>query len=535
MNFSQWMQAHRRSILFVLTLLAIGGAIMAFKLPTSLFPNVDFPRVLITLDAGDRPAEQMSMLVTTPVEEAVRRVPGVKDVHSTSSRGNAEVSVNFDWGLDMPRAALETSAAIAQILPTLPAGTQMTVQRMDPTKFPIIAYSLTSKTQSLSALYELAQYQLRPVLSAVPGVAQVQVGGGAKEEYRVTVDPVRLSAYKLSLADVSRMVASNNVISAAGRLEDHYKLYLVIANTALKSLEDIRKTVISSGPGGIVHLGDVAQIDRNTEPQWVRVTADGQDAVLLNIYQQPGSNSVAIARDIRAKLTQFGPRLPKDVRLANWYDQSELVTESAVSVGEAILIGVLLAACVLFAFLRNWKITAIAMALVPVVLAATIVPLNALNMGFNIMTLGGMAAAVGLVIDDAIVMIEHIIRRLREGGSAAFHGKVMSAALEFTRPLAGSSAATLVIFIPLAFLDGVTGAFFKALSITMASALLISFLITWLAVPILCDHWLTSRDAEHEEGGRLTDWFHRHYGRLMQLLLGKPWWLLVGILPLAVA
>ena len=204
-------------------------------------------------------------------------------------------------------------------------------------------------------------------------------------------------------------------------------------------------------------------------PQWMRVTADGQDAVLVNVYQQPGANSVAIAKAIRAKLADFQQQMPPGVHLANWYDQSELVIASATSVRDAIMIGVVLAALTLFVFLRNWKITAIAVALVPVVLAATILLLDVFGMSFNIMTLGGMAAAVGLIIDDAIVMIEHIVRRMREGGARAFHGRVMAAALEFTRPLAGSSAATLIIFVPLAFLSGVTGAFFKALSLTMAA------------------------------------------------------------------
>jgi CzcA family heavy metal efflux pump len=534
MNFGQWMQAHRRSLLFVIALSAIAGALTAFRLPISLFPNVAFPRAVVSLDAGDRPAEQMTTLVTMPVEEALRRVPNVRDVESKTSRGAAEISINFDWGTDMAQATLQAQSAIGEILGTLPQGTSMQVRRMDPTVFPVLAYSLTSKQQTLSALHDLAQFQMRPLLSSVEGVARVDVTGGAEDEFEVAIDPARLAAYKLSLADVSKAVGASNVLMANGRIEDHYKLYLVIANTTITRIDELKNVVVQTNGTTQVRLGEVATVQKGVVPQWMRVTADGQDAVLVNIYQQPGANSVAMAKAIRAKLADFQHQMPAGVHLSNWYDQSELVIASATSVRDAIMIGVVLAAFTLFAFLRSWKITAIAVALVPVVMAATILLLDVFGMGFNIMTLGGMAAAVGLVIDDAIVMIEHIVRRMREGGAKAFHGRVMSAALEFTRPLAGSSAATLIIFVPLAFLSGVTGAFFKALSVTMASALFISFLVTWLAVPILCDRWLKPRDAEEHRETRLAAWMNKGYGSLVERVSARPWLVLVGLVPLAV-
>ncbi|HVT14639.1 MAG TPA: efflux RND transporter permease subunit [Thermoanaerobaculia bacterium] len=533
MSGNGWVQAHRRSILFLMVALAVTGVVAALKLPVSLFPTVDFPRVVVSLDAGDRPAEQMEMQVTRPVETAVRRVPGVVDVRSITSRGAADISINFNWGLDMASATLQVSAAITQIMTQLPAGTQVLTRRMDPTVFPIIAYSLTSATTPLTQLRDLADYQLRPLLSSVAGVAQVQVMGGAVEEYRVSVDPLRLQAYGLGLDDVAKALSGANVLSAVGKLEDHYKLYLVISDTRLQNVEQIGRTILKTGANGIVELEDVATVEPSTEPQWIRVTADGKDAVLFSVYQQPGSNSVQIATDVKAKLDAFKPQLPAGVAVANWYDQSQLVTASAASVRDAIMIGVVLAAIVLLIFLRNWKITLIAIAVVPTVLASTVVLLSVLGMSFNIMTLGGMAAAVGLIIDDAIVMIEHIVRRLR---GAAVHTKeqVMLAAREFRRPLVGSSASTLVIFAPLAFLSGVTGAFFKALSITMAAGLFISFLITWLAVPILADRLLGEKDAQQKEGGRPTLWFHARYAGLLGHLLRRPALLLLGLAPLLI-
>jgi CzcA family heavy metal efflux pump len=534
MNFGQWMQMHRRSLLFVIALLAIAGALTAFRLPISLFPNVAFPRAVVSLDAGDRPAEQMATLVTMPVEEALRRVPNVRDVESKTSRGSAEISINFDWGTDMAQATLQAQSAISEILASLPPGTSMQVRRMDPTVFPVLAYSLTSQQQSLSALHDLAQFQMRPLLSSVEGVARVEVTGGAQDEFEVAIDPARLAAYKLSLADVSRAVGASNVLMATGRIEDHYKLYLVVADSTVTHIDELKNVVVSTSGANQLRLGDIAGVTQGVVPQWMRVTADGKDAVLINIFQQPGANSVAMAKAIHAKLADFQKQMPPGVRLANWYDQSELVIASATSVRDAIMIGVVLAALTLFAFLRNWKITAIAVALVPVVMAATILLLDVFGMGFNIMTLGGMAAAVGLVIDDAIVMIEHIVRRMREAGAHAFHGRVMSAALEFTRPLAGSSAATLIIFVPLAFLSGVTGAFFKALSVTMASALFISFLVTWLAVPILCDRWLKAKDAEEHHETRFAVWMNRRYAALVQTVSARPILVLIGVIPLIV-
>ncbi len=532
-SFSLWTQAHRRSILFFVFILALSGAIIAFKLPVALFPNVDFPRVVVSLDAGDRAAELMELQVTRPVEEAVRAVPGVNSVRSTSSRGSAEISINFGWGADMVSAMLQVESAVNRALPKLPAGTVFRVRRMDPTVFPVLAYSLTSDNHSLVELHDIAQYKLLPLLSGVKGASRVQVTGGNTEEYRVTVDPARLQSYGLMLGDVAQALSAANVVNAVGRTEDHYKLYLTMSDTRLAGLAQIRHTILRSGSNGIVRLEEVATVQRDTVPQWIRVTADGRDAVLINVYQQPGGNTVQIDNDIKAKLASFKRQLPKDVHISAWYDQSELILASAASVRDAIIIGVALGAIILFLFLRNVRITLIAVVVVPAVLAATILVLYAMKMSFNIMTLGGMAAAVGLIIDDVIVMVEHIMRRLRGGGDD-HRGRVMAAAREFVHPLSGSSLATIVIFLPLAFLSGVTGAFFKALSLTMASALIISYLVTFLAIPILADHMLGEKEAQQKEGGALTDRFHHIYDRVMRRVLRQPVLILAGILPLLV-
>ncbi len=534
MNLTAWMQAHRTSVLWLLGLLVLGGLAAAFSLPVALFPHADFPRIVINLDSGDRPAERMAIEVTVPIEEAVRSVPGLRSIRSTTSRGSCDISVNFDWGADMVAAMLQVESAINRVLRSLPPGTTFDVRRMDPTVFPSLAYSLTSDQISAVKLRDVAYYQLRPLLSTVPGVAKIRVQGGREAEYHVLVDPARLEAHGLSLSDVSKALSSANTVNAVGRLEDHDKLYLAIVDNRLDDSDSIRATVLQKSAAGILRVGDIASVELATVPNWTRVTADGRDAVILEVYQQPDGNTVQIARDVREKMAGFAGHLPPGLKIANWYDQSELILGAASSVRDAVFIGIFLAGGVLLLFLRNGKVTLIAMVCVPAVLAATVLLLKLIHSSFNIMTLGGMAAAVGLIIDDAIVMVEHVIRRLR-GRTGAHAGVVWSAAAEFTRPLVASSLSTIIIFAPLAFLSGVTGAFFKALSVTMAASLLVSFLVAWLAVPIMADHLLTEHDAAQEEGGRATEAVHRWYASLLRRLLARPALVLLGIIPLLVA
>ncbi len=533
MDTAHWAADHRRSILFLVTIVALAGLAAGLKLPVALFPQVYFPRVVVSLEAGDRPADRMVIAVTRPLEQAVRSVPGVVGLRSTTSRGSAELSINFGWGNDMIAATLQVESAINQVLPELPAGTRFLVRRMDPTVFPVAAYSLTSDSQSLVQLYDLAKYQLVPLLSSIDGVAKVVVMGGEQAEYRVEIDPEKLAAYGLTFSDVANSVSASNVLQAVGRLEDHYKLYLILSDTRIRSLQTIEETVLRSGANGLVRLDDIARVYPTTAPQWLRVTADGHNAVLFQVYQQPGGNTVQIVDGVRQRLESYRDKLPEGVNISNWYDQSQLITASARSVRDAIAIGVVLAAIVLWLFLRSLKITLVAILVVPSVLASTLLLLNVLHMSFNMMTLGGMAAAVGLIVDDAIVMIEHIIRRLRQR-SHNLALTIREAAIEFTPPLVGSSAATIIIFAPLAFLSGVTGAFFKALSLTMASSLFISFLLAWLAVPLLAEHLLTEKDAAREDTGPLFKKLQQCYQRLMQRLVKTPWLILAGIVPLLV-
>jgi CzcA family heavy metal efflux pump len=531
MSFAECIGSHRRSIIFALAALLAAGLFAAISLPVSLFPQVSFPRIRINIDSGDRPAEQMVLSVTQPLEEQLRRVPGVREVRSTSSRGSAEIDVQFDWGGDMVSSTLLVDSAIAQALPSLPQGTSYQVRRMDPTVFPIIAYGLTSDTQSATALYDFAQYSLVPKLSSINGVARVEVVGGARQEYQVFVDPRRLATYGLSLDDVAKGLTAANVLSAVGRIEDHEKLYLLVSSNSLATLDDVRNVVVGSSGPGVVKVGDVAETIDGISPQWTRVVADGGASVLFDVFEQPGGNVVQIAGAVRNTLAGMQNQFPPGTTLSNWYDQSVLVTQSAGSVRDAIMIGLGLAALVLFGFLRSWRTTIVALIVVPTVLAGTVLVLDLLGESFDIMTLGGLAAAIGLVIDDVIVMIEHVVRRAgadREEAEGHERVGVLAAAREFLPPLTGSSMATVIVFAPLALLSGVSGAFFKALSITMASALIISYLLTAFAVPVLAEKFIdfrTWRDPAAGRRGRLEHW---HDGALDRL--AKHPWIIGAIL-----
>ena len=534
MSFVGFLERHARSLLVVALALAIAGAVSAISLPVGLFPQVSFPRVVVQLDAGSRPADQMALLVTRPVEEAIRAVPGVRGVRSQTTRGSAQVAVDFGWGRDMVAGTLLIDAAIAPVVAALPAGTSYAVRRMDPTVFPIISYALLSDDTPPVALYDFVKYQIVPLLSSVDGLAKVDVQGGEQAEVQVAADPHRLAAHGLSMSDLTAALAASNVVQAVGQLQDRDKLFLVLASHPLARAQDVGAVVVRADASAIVRVRDVADVRSGVVPQWVRVVEDGKPAVLFNVFEQPDGNVVQIAAAVRARLA--GLALPPGVHLVNWYDQSDLVSQSAASVRDAVLIGLVLAGLVLIIFLRNWQVTLIALLVVPATVAAAVLVLTLLGMSFNIMTLGGIAAAVGLLIDDVIVMVEHIARRagaVRDDGRTAGTAAVIPAAREFMPPLTGSSLATLIVFLPLGFLSGVTGAFSKALSVTMAAALFISYLMAAFIVPVLArrtidfEHW-------HDPAAGRRGWFARHHGRLLDALFARPWMLAAGAVPLLV-
>jgi CzcA family heavy metal efflux pump len=520
---------HRRSLLALLTLAMVAGIVSGFALPVGLFPNTPFPRIAISIEAGDRPIDQMEAAVTRPVEQALRAVPGVTNLRSTTSRGAADIKLSFAWNSDMNLALQRTEGALQRAQASLPAGVRFALRRMDPTVFPVAAYSLTSDRIGPVALRRYADRTLTPLLTGIAGVARVDTIGGGLGEYRVEADPDVLRAFGLTLDDVTEALAGANVLEADGKIEDRGKLFLALTDSHLTSAEDIRNMAIRSVGGGVVRLGDVATVSLTGAPNWVRVTADGRDAVSLQIYQQPSGDTLRIVRDVAAVFAKAAATAPPGLKISPWYDQSELIKASAQGLSEAIAIGAILAALVLLVFLRDIGVTVVAVIVVPAVLALTTLALKLMDQSFNIMTLGGMAAAIGLIIDDAIVMIEHMERRAAQAPMGRALPAMRSAAVEFLRPLFGSSAATILIFLPLAFLTGVTGAFFKALSLTMAIALTASFLLAWLVVPILMERLYHAKRPAVKRQSR----FARGYGEALERMVRAPWIAAAVLIPLA--
>ncbi|WP_198350940.1 efflux RND transporter permease subunit [Flavisphingomonas formosensis] len=518
------MRRHSRSIWLSVFLVTLAGIVAATQLPVTLFPHIDYPRIVVSIDAGERDARQMAADITRPAEIALRAIPGVTGIRSTTSRGTAEVALSFDWGADMTVATLATQGALATIAPDLPAGTRFDVRRSDPTIFPVVGISLTSHSLDGVALRQLAELRLRPLLSTVPGVAGVDLLGGGAPEMEVEVDPARLQALGLTLADVATSVGTANTVSAVGRIEDRHRLYLALVDDRLATEADIAAIPIKAGTAsgvGVATLGQVASIRGSPAPAWTRVSSNGTKAVLVNIRQTQTADAVKLARDVNDRLK--GANLPASVKISIFYDQSELVTGAASAVRDAILLGAVLAGVVLFLFLRSWRLMVITAMLLPAVLAATCLALLALHMSFNMMTLGGMAAAVGLVVDDAVVMLEHLMRRLQEAEGEAKRPSMLGAAREMARPLFGSTMATIVVFLPLAFISGVTGGFFKALAATMVAALGVSLLYARYVLPLVADRWLTLKDAEAaDKAAAMTHAIAGRYARVGGWALGRP-------------
>jgi multidrug efflux pump subunit AcrB len=514
------LQRHRRSVWLAVVLLTLAGLGGAFGLPVTLFPHIDYPRVVVSINAGERDAEQMAAEITRPVEIALRATPGVTGIRSTTSRGTAEVAVSFAWGGDMVASTLGVQAALATVAQALPPGVTTTVRRSDPTIFPVLGLALTSTTTSAAGLRQLAELQLRPLLTTVPGVAGIDVLGASAPEIAVETDPARLAALGLTLDNVVTALKNSNTVAGVGRIESRHRLYLALVENRVATPAAIAAIPVKTGKtagAGLVTLGQVATVSRSVAPAYTRVTADGRDAVLVNIRQTPTADAVALVAAVDARMKAAG--LPRDVHIAPFYDQSELVRDAAISVRDAILIGAALAGVVLFIFLRSPRLMLITAVMLPAVLAAACLALYALGLSFNMMTLGGMAAAVGLVVDDAVVMFEHLMRRMQERAKLT----TLAAAAEMAKPLFGSTAATVVVFLPLAFISGVTGGFFKSLAITIAASLIVSLLYARYVIPLVAAGWLTAKDAEAaDKAEKMMGGMTRRYARAIDRAFDRP-------------
>jgi len=496
---------HSKIILFASFVLCLAGLNSARNMPASVFPETDFPRVVILVDNGVMPADEMMATITRPIEEAMNDIPGTVNIRSATGRGSAEINVFFTWRTDMVQAELYVLSRMSQIRSTLPDTAEYQTHRLTFMSFPIIGISLTSQTRNLTDLWEIANYDIKPRLLRIRGVARVDLVGGREPEYHVVVDPTKLAAHNLNVTQVNQALADTNLFTSAGMHEESRQLYLTLVDGRVKSAGEIGEIPVAWSGGAPVYVRDIATVEPGAAPQYNIVTADGVDAVLLNVRSQPDGNTVGIANALHQELHDLRNELPPDMRLAFFYDQSLFVREGVRSVWESIFFGLMLSVAVLFLFLRNLRTTFVAVLAIPATLLITLGAMSAAHMSFNLMTLGGIAAAIGLIIDDAIVVVEAIHAKINADYKPA--QAVHLAMREVGTALVGSTITPVVVFIPLAFLDGVPGVFFRALAMTMVCSLLVSLLLAVTMTPTLAAYILKphrqSSQEDEEQGGRV--------------------------------
>ncbi|MDB4872191.1 MAG: acriflavin resistance protein [Gemmatimonadales bacterium] len=480
--------AQRRFIYLVVGLLSVGGIYAALQLPSAIYPELAFPRILVVAEGSALDARQMVFTVTRPIEEAISIVPGVIRVRSRSIRGGAEIAITFADNADMIYALQQVQARVSQVRGQLPTDLTIDVERMTPSLFPIVSYNLEGGDPG--TLYDIARYQLRPLISRVPGVGRVDVQGSDIREVEVVADPARLASQRLTYDDLATAIQQSTNVAAVGRVAQDYRQYLIVSAMEAHTPEDIGAVVIGKG----LRVRDVATVTLGSVDHTVIISGDGKPAALLNITRQPGGNTLAIVDSIASLAASVRPSLPPGAVLKPVYDQGALVRDAMASVRDAMIIGAILAVIILLLFLHHARITAISASSIPLTLAISVFAMYLVGQTFNLMTLGAMAIAIGLVIDDSVVITENIVRHLRLNPNR--HEAIRQAVHELIWPVTTSTLTTVVVFLPLRLLTGVVGQFFAALSITLTIAVMVSLLLALSIIPLMADQFLTEDDAE---------------------------------------
>jgi CzcA family heavy metal efflux pump len=478
----------RRFVYLAVVLLTAAGIWAALQLPSSIYPELEFSRITIVTQGTSLGARQVLFSITRPIEEAVSIVPGVTRVQSRSIRGGSEINVTFSPTTDMIYALQQVQARVNQVRTDLPPELDIEVERLTPSLFPILSYNLEGGDPA--TLYDIARYQIKPLISRVPGVGRVDVQGSDVREIEVVADPARLAAQGMTYDDLANAIKQSTTVAAVGRMPANYKQYLIVSAQEAHSTDDIANIVVSRG----LRVRDLATVSSGTEDHVRIISGDGRPAALLNITRQIGGNTITIADSIAAIAAGLKGRLPPGVHLKAVYDQAALVRDAVKSVRDAMIIGAVLAVIILLLFLRHYRITAISASSIPLTMAITVFVMARLGQTFNLMTLGAMAIAIGLVIDDAVVITENIVRHthLNPDRDAAIRDAVQ----ELIWPVTTSTITTVVVFLPLGLLTGVEGQFFHALSITLTIAVLVSLVLALTIIPLLSAQFLTASDTE---------------------------------------
>lgn len=527
---NSFFEKYKAPILFFILVVLLGAGYAYQRMQVSLFPEITFPKIKIIADNGEQPVDMMMITVTRPLEEAIREVPGTRTIRSTTSRGSSELNILLDWKADIFRCQQLIESKIAEIRNHLPPEVQITVARMNPAILSVFSYSLEASDKSLIELKKLAVFTVKPFFAQIEGVGGVQVQGGREKEYHIELLEDKMTALGITPQDIATAVGQTGFISSNGYLPDYRRLYLTLTDAGLDDLDDLQNLVVRNDGVRVVQLRDVAILRIAEKVEYVKINANGQEGVLVNILKQPEGDLMALADHIGAKLPELQRLLPKGVELKPIYRQSDFVDDSILSVQDALLLGLGLAIFITILFLRSLKASLTILLVIPLTLALTLIALYALGYTLNIMTLGAIAAAIGLMIDDAIVVVEQI-HRIREEHPEARAADAVHKAMKLLLPvLVGSSLSTMVIFIPFSLMSGVAGAYFKVLAYTMIVALACSFLAASVGLPVIYQLLSFRKNKKTKEAQ------HVHERRWVRFFIKKPWlsFLFAGVLGAAI-
>jgi len=490
-GLSKFAVENKRAMLFSALVLSLIGFYLIYKIPEGVFPDATFPRIAVEVDYGLVPLKEMEMEVVKPIEEAAMMVEGVRLVRSSISRGSAEVNIDFQWDQDMFRAYQLVQAQVSGIQHELPPGVQLEIRRFTTSTYPVAGYSLTSDKLNLLQLRDLGIYTIRPLLASIPGVYNIEIMGGNQREYWVNLDPQKIVALHLDYRKVEEALRNSNTLEYVGRLNEANKLYLNIADNRFLSINDIGNTIVARDGPTPIKLSEIARIEPAIKETFLACESDLKPAVLVTVIKQPGTNAVSIMKEVEKRWVDLEKTLPKDVQVNKWYDMTDFIRSSMGSIANAIILGALLTILVLLLFLRRLRITLVTAAIMPVALLITFIFIKMSGMNLNLMSLGGLAAAIGILVNNAIVVVENIERFLEEGYTRK--EAVVQATREIIPPLLGATLTTLVVFIPLVFLSGVPGIFFRALASTLSIAVFVSMLLAVFLTPPLAVVFISTK------------------------------------------
>ncbi|MEO6537804.1 MAG: efflux RND transporter permease subunit [Ferruginibacter sp.] len=475
---------YKKPLLGLAVLLLFAGIFSYTNLKTGLFPDITFPKIKIIADAGQQPVDKMMSTVTVPLENVIKRTEGLDYIRSTTSRGSCEISAFLKWDADINVAKLQMESLINEIRASLLPGTSITVEKMNPSILPVMGFSLEGNRSEIE-LKKIASLQIKPYLAATPGVSDIAVIGGRTKEYQVILNAEKLTLLRITPQQIATLIAQSNVLQSNGYISDYNRLYLTLTDNAITNKTELENLVIINSSKRAVLLKDVAEIKIAEMKEYIKINANGKDVPLIAVIKQPNANLIDVNKAVLQRVHELQNILPKDVKIKPYYQQADFVNESVKSIQDVLWIGLLLAIVIVVVFLRSLQSSLVVLFTIPTTLALTLVILNAIGYTFNIMTLGAIAAAVGLMIDDAVIVVEQIHRSHEEHPDEHMR-EIIKKAIDYLFPsMVGSSLSTIVIFIPFILMSGVAGAYFKVLAFTMIITLTASFFVTWLVLPVL--------------------------------------------------